>query len=128
MLDGACFAAQFESNQMDKPELNQRFPRSEKYPLEWIRQGGMGSHPLWMTEWLCEQFNLQPGMRVLDLGRGARQLAAHPRGGTRSARVPDPCRCAGPAICCRVFRCDRRAGLLLLLRHRRPVLELPRAV
>ena len=70
MLDGACFAAQFESNQMDKPELNQRFPRSEKYPLEWIRQGGMGSHPLWMTEWLCEQFNLQPGMRVLDLGCG----------------------------------------------------------
>ena len=30
----------------------------------------MGSHTLWMTEWLSEQFELRPGMRVLDLGSG----------------------------------------------------------
>jgi SAM-dependent methyltransferase len=30
----------------------------------------MGSNTLWMTEWLCERLNLQPGMRVLDLGCG----------------------------------------------------------
>ena len=30
----------------------------------------MGSHVLWMTEWLCEHLELRPGMRVLDLGCG----------------------------------------------------------
>jgi cyclopropane fatty-acyl-phospholipid synthase-like methyltransferase len=55
---------------MDEPGLTQRFPRSEQYALEWIRAGGMGSHPLWMAEWLCERLDLQPGMRVLDLGCG----------------------------------------------------------
>jgi cyclopropane fatty-acyl-phospholipid synthase-like methyltransferase len=55
---------------MHAPELNQRFPRSEKYPLEWIRAAGMGSHPLWMIEWLCQRLDLEPGMRVLDLGCG----------------------------------------------------------
>jgi cyclopropane fatty-acyl-phospholipid synthase-like methyltransferase len=30
----------------------------------------MGSHPLWMAEWLSERMNLQPGMRILDLGCG----------------------------------------------------------
>jgi SAM-dependent methyltransferase len=55
---------------MGTPELKLRFPRSEKYTLEWIQAGGMGSHPLWMAEWLCEKLDLQPGMRVLDLGCG----------------------------------------------------------
>lgn len=51
-------------------ELQKRFPRSAAYPLDWVQSGGMGSHPLWMAEWLCESMNLQPGMRVLDLGCG----------------------------------------------------------
>jgi SAM-dependent methyltransferase len=30
----------------------------------------MGGNPLWQTEWLCAALDLQPGMRVLDLGCG----------------------------------------------------------
>jgi SAM-dependent methyltransferase len=30
----------------------------------------MGSHPLWMAEWLSEAVALRPGLRVLDLGCG----------------------------------------------------------
>ncbi len=29
-----------------------------------------GANPLWLTEWLTEAMDLQPGMRVLDLGCG----------------------------------------------------------
>jgi SAM-dependent methyltransferase len=55
---------------MDESEVNERFPRTSKYSLEWIAEGGMGSNPLWMAEWLSERLELQPGMRVLDLGCG----------------------------------------------------------
>jgi SAM-dependent methyltransferase len=55
---------------MDEQELARRFPRSHTYNLEWIREGGMGSHPLWLAEWLSQRLDLQPGMRVLDLGCG----------------------------------------------------------
>jgi SAM-dependent methyltransferase len=55
---------------LDNPALHERFPRSANYPFEWIRGGGFGSHPLWMVEYLCERLDLQPGMRVLDLGCG----------------------------------------------------------
>jgi cyclopropane fatty-acyl-phospholipid synthase-like methyltransferase len=47
-----------------------RFPRSENYSFNWIKEGAMGSNVLWMTEWLCEKLELRPGMRVLDLGCG----------------------------------------------------------
>jgi SAM-dependent methyltransferase len=30
----------------------------------------MGPNALWLTEWLCEELDLSPGMRVLDLGCG----------------------------------------------------------
>ena len=49
---------------------NQRFPRSNRYNPEWILENPMGAHPLWLTEWLTEHVDLQPGMRVLDLGCG----------------------------------------------------------
>jgi cyclopropane fatty-acyl-phospholipid synthase-like methyltransferase len=55
---------------MDQQEMARRFPRSDKYPRQWIAAGGMGSNSLWLTEWLCEAVKLQPGMRVLDLGCG----------------------------------------------------------
>jgi SAM-dependent methyltransferase len=55
---------------MDASQLRKRFPRTSRYAPEWILERGMGSNPLWMTEWLCEKLDLQPGMRVLDLGCG----------------------------------------------------------
>ena len=51
---------------MTRPE----FPRSSKYDPEWVIEHRMGLNALWPTEWLCEKMNLQPGMRVLDLGCG----------------------------------------------------------
>lgn len=55
---------------IEEQEIAQRFPRSSRYNWEWIKEGSMGSHALWMAEWLCEQLELRPGMRVLDLGCG----------------------------------------------------------
>lgn len=47
------------------------FPRSSKYNPEWIMASISGAaNPLWLTEWLATGLNLQPGMRVLDLGCG----------------------------------------------------------
>lgn len=56
-----------KTNRLVWPE---RFPISAKYDPEWIKQNQMGPNPLWLTEWLCEVMDLQPGMRVLDLGCG----------------------------------------------------------
>ena len=52
---------------------NERFPRSNKYDPIWIMKNQMGHHPLWLTEFLTQSFDLKPGMRVLDLacGKGA---------------------------------------------------------
>jgi len=55
---------------MNDQELASRFPRAQAYNLDWIREGGMGSHPLWIAEWLSQALDLRPGMRVLDLGCG----------------------------------------------------------
>ena len=46
------------------------FPRSDKYDADWVMDGAMGPHPLWLVEWLCEKIELTPQMRVLDLGCG----------------------------------------------------------
>jgi SAM-dependent methyltransferase len=47
------------------------FPRASKYTSEWVLAGlSGGANPLWLTEWLSEALDLQPGMRVLDLGCG----------------------------------------------------------
>lgn len=51
--------------------LSDRFPRASSYHPEWVLGGaGGGANALWLTEWLCEALDLQPGMRVLDLGCG----------------------------------------------------------
>jgi SAM-dependent methyltransferase len=56
---------------MEKEFASPAFPRSSAYNPEWIRAGvSGGANPLWLTEWLAGAMNLQPGMRVLDLGCG----------------------------------------------------------
>jgi SAM-dependent methyltransferase len=51
--------------------LSSRFPRASTYHPEWVLAGvSSGANALWLTEWLCEALELQPGMRVLDLGCG----------------------------------------------------------
>lgn len=51
--------------------ISDRFPRSSGYHPEWVLAGvSGGANPLWLTEWLSEAINFQPGMRVLDLGCG----------------------------------------------------------
>lgn len=49
---------------------NKRFPRSATYSTDWLTDGSFGANPLWLAEWVCEQVDLRPGMRVLDLGCG----------------------------------------------------------
>src|SRR4051794_6536142 len=49
---------------------SERFPRSSRYHPDWVTKNGMGSHPLWIYEWLSEALDLREGMRVLDLGCG----------------------------------------------------------
>lgn len=51
---------------LDKPE----FPRSAKYDPDWMMDGQMGPNAVWLTEWVCQALELEPGMRVLDLGCG----------------------------------------------------------
>ncbi len=60
---------------MSYPELEKilaagQFPRSETYDLEWMLDNQMGPNVLWLTEALTENMQLEPGMRVLDLGCG----------------------------------------------------------
>ena len=54
------------------PRLNcEQFPRSNRYHPEWITASvSGGANSLWLTEWLTTAMDLQPGMRVLDLGCG----------------------------------------------------------
>ncbi|MCP4643433.1 MAG: methyltransferase domain-containing protein [bacterium] len=49
---------------------NPAFPRSAAYDAEWVLENEMGPSALWLTEWLCEEVVLKPGMRVLDMGCG----------------------------------------------------------
>lgn len=46
------------------------FPRSASYDPEWILENLMGPNVLWLTESLSQVLDLQPGMRVLDMGCG----------------------------------------------------------
>lgn len=48
-----------------------RFPRSSQYNPDWLLANASGgANALWLTEWLTNALDLQPGMRVLDLGCG----------------------------------------------------------
>ena len=50
--------------------LPDRFPRSSEYDSGWQTEGSFGANPLWLAEWLCQELDPQPGMKVLDLGCG----------------------------------------------------------
>jgi 2-polyprenyl-3-methyl-5-hydroxy-6-metoxy-1,4-benzoquinol methylase len=55
----------------DKRLVSERFPRSSRCLPEWlIASASGGANSLWLTEWLTTALDLQPGMRVLDLGCG----------------------------------------------------------
>jgi cyclopropane fatty-acyl-phospholipid synthase-like methyltransferase len=60
---------------MDDAELalllrNDRYPRSAGYSPRWMVDGAMGPNPVWQAEALTDLMQLEPGMRVLDLGCG----------------------------------------------------------
>jgi ubiquinone/menaquinone biosynthesis C-methylase UbiE len=46
------------------------FPLSSRYDEQWVRKNSLGENVLYNLESLCEVINLQPGMKVLDLGSG----------------------------------------------------------
>lgn len=46
------------------------YPRSAKYDTEWVLANRMGPNALWLMEALTDRLELEPGMRVLDLGCG----------------------------------------------------------
>jgi cyclopropane fatty-acyl-phospholipid synthase-like methyltransferase len=55
----------------DQPLGSKRFPRASQYHPDWVMaSAGGGANSLWLAEWLAEALDLQPGMRVLDLGCG----------------------------------------------------------
>jgi SAM-dependent methyltransferase len=47
-----------------------RYPRASTYDPAWLIGLDMGPNPLWLLEDLAHDLDLQPGMRVLDLGSG----------------------------------------------------------
>jgi SAM-dependent methyltransferase len=49
----------------------ERYPRSSAYDPAWVVSEPMGPHPLWSVEALLQVMQLEPEMRVLDLGCGA---------------------------------------------------------
>ena len=60
---------------LTKEELADRlrlkdYPRSAAYDPEWVLENLMGPNVLWLAEALCQVINLQPNMRVLDMGCG----------------------------------------------------------
>lgn len=56
---------------MDDRFISSKFPRSAAYHPDWVLASSSGAaNALWLTEWLAGTLDLQPGMRVLDLGCG----------------------------------------------------------
>ncbi len=63
------------TSQIPKAQLAERlrlpgYPRSAAYDPEWVLDNLMGPNALWLAESLCQVLDLQPGMRVLDMGCG----------------------------------------------------------
>lgn len=53
-----------------KEITKKKFPRASEYDFDWVLDNSMAPNPLWFTEILCNDLELEPGMRVLDLGCG----------------------------------------------------------
>ncbi|MCL2357337.1 MAG: methyltransferase domain-containing protein [Defluviitaleaceae bacterium] len=47
-----------------------KYRRANKYDYNWVAENWMGPNPLYLTEELCENMTLRPGMKVLDMGCG----------------------------------------------------------
>jgi cyclopropane fatty-acyl-phospholipid synthase-like methyltransferase len=47
-----------------------QYPRSGTYDPEWVLENQMGPNVLWLTEALIQGMELEPGMRILDMGCG----------------------------------------------------------
>lgn len=60
----------FLTGEQDHILKNSSFPLSNKYNPEWIFEHQMGPNVLWLAEWLVNDLDLKPGMRVLDMGCG----------------------------------------------------------
>ncbi|MBU1627778.1 methyltransferase domain-containing protein [bacterium] len=58
------------SEQLKEMLRNEEFPLSSKYDPVWVLENEMGPNALLLTEWLCQDMVLKPGMRVLDMGCG----------------------------------------------------------
>ena len=48
----------------------EKYPKTAKYDQDWIAENWMGPNPLWLLEELCQNLDLHPGMKVLDMGCG----------------------------------------------------------
>ncbi len=59
-----------EKKQLAQMLRADEFPLSSEYDPEWVLENQMGPNALWLTEWLCRDMDLKPGMRVLDMGCG----------------------------------------------------------
>lgn len=46
------------------------YPKTKKYDRDWILENRMGPNPILLMEELCENLDLHPGMKVLDMGCG----------------------------------------------------------
>ncbi len=47
-----------------------KFPRSNKYDLNWMKENEMGPNSVWLTEFLSDKMQFEEGAKVLDLGCG----------------------------------------------------------
>lgn len=49
---------------------HERFPRASAYDPSWVFTNHMGPNVVWLTDALTQAVQLEPGMRVLDMGCG----------------------------------------------------------
>jgi len=47
-----------------------KYPKTQKFDNNWIKENWMGPNPLILLEDLCEHLDLKEGMKVLDMGCG----------------------------------------------------------
>lgn len=57
-------------DQLQKALTIETLPRSANYNLEWMIANDMGPSSVWLAEYLAQAMELQPGMKVLDMGCG----------------------------------------------------------